>query len=294
MIRFSKQTGASRLLHRLRTGFALLVTVPAFWAPGTAAAQPAADRSLTATDTPAPGSGGGANAAAATDTTTPTGFPAGNAPSAPTDLDSLSREELKARIAKLTEEVASANAEAEKFRGQWADLKLRDEALGVEALTVDEGKLEDKLVQAVKEVYQSEMKHREALALLDKLMATTDQMIQTAPKYDPKVRAQYEEAYRAAQAYMSGHRGTTIPLASSLNDARIADLNVDLNAVILNVGRSQGVKEGMPFGLYQDNIRVATVKVVLARDVVCAAQIETVSPGTVLRIGDRASAVAEP
>ena len=47
---------------------------------------------------------------------------------------------------------------------------MRDEALGVEALTVDESKLEDKLVQAVKELYQSEMKRREALVLLDKLL----------------------------------------------------------------------------------------------------------------------------
>ena len=88
----------------------------------------------------------------------------------------------------LTDSLASANTESEYFREQWTELKLRDEALGVEALTVDESKLEDKHVQAVKELYQEVMKRREALVLLDKLLTSTDKMLQTAPNYDPKVQ----------------------------------------------------------------------------------------------------------
>ena len=52
-------------------------------------------------------------------------------------------------------------------------------------------------------------------------------------------------------------------LATSLADGRVADTNPELNAVILNLGKSQGVKEGMPFGIYQDDVKVATVKIVL-------------------------------
>ena len=165
---------------------------------------------------------------------------------------------------------------------------MRDEALGVEALTVDESKMEDKLVQAVKELYQSEMKRREALVLLDKLLVSTEQMMQTAPNYDPKVRADYEVASRSAKAYLTGHSGAAIPLASSLSDGQIADTNPELNAVILNLGKTQGVKEGMPFLIYQDNVAVGTVKIVLARDLVSAAQVESLKANAVLKIGDRA------
>jgi hypothetical protein len=214
--------------------------------------------------------------------------PAANADSNP-DLSNLTHDQLEARIKTLTENLASANTESEYFREQWTELKLRDEALGTEALTVDESKLEDKLVQAVKELYQSEMKRREALVLLDKLLSTTDQMIQTAPNYDPKVRADYEVATRAAKDYLAGRSGSAIPLGSSLSDGRIADTNPDLNAVILNLGKSQGVKEGMPFLIYQDDVAVGTVKVVLARDLVSAAQVESLKPNTVLKVGDRAA-----
>ncbi len=196
--------------------------------------------------------------------------------------------ELEARVKNLTASLASANTESEYFREQWTELKLRDEALGVEGLTIDESKLEDKLVQAVKELYQSEMKRREAIVLIDKLLTSTDKMLQTAPNYDPKLRDEYEVATRAAKGYLSGHSGSTIPLATGLTDVRIADTNPELNSVILNIGKVQGVKEGMPFLIFQDSGQVGTVKIVLARDLVSAAQVESLKPNTVLKVGDRA------
>jgi hypothetical protein len=258
-------------------------------------AQPATDRSLTADKPPTDAA---TNAAPVTVIDTSVSAPA--APdlkagegdvtipnSSGTDLTGLSHEELEARVKTLTENLASANTESEYFREQWTELKLRDEALGVEALTVDESKLEDKLVQAVREDYQNEMKHREALVLIDKLLSSTDQMLQSAPNYDPKVRADYEVATRAAKEYLAGHSGSAIPLASTLSDGRIADTNPELNAVILNLGKSQGVKEGMSFLIFQDNLEVGTVKVVLARDLVSAAQVESLKPNTVVKVGDR-------
>jgi len=209
------------------------------------------------------------------------------------DLSGLTREQLEAQVKNLTETLTLANTESEFFRQQWQKLKLEDEALGTEALTVDETKMKEKLVQAVAELYQSEMKRREALQLLDKLLATSTQMIQTAPNYEPKMRGDYEVASRAAKDYLAGHNGAAIPLGVSLSDGRISDLNPGLNAVILNLGRNQGVREGMPFIIYQNNVQVGTVKVVLARDLVSAALVESVKPDTVLKVGDRAAADAK-
>jgi len=210
------------------------------------------------------------------------------------DVSSLTREQLETKVKTLTESLASASTEAEFFRQQWQDLRLRDEALGVEALTIDESKLEDKLVQAVKELYQSEMKRREALNILNKLLTTTGQMMQTAPNFDPQVRADYEVATRAAKDYLAGHFGASIPLGSSISDAKISDVNLELNVVILNVGKSVGVKEGMLFLLYQDAQQVGLVKVVLARDLVCAAIVQNIQPKVVLKVGDRAEISAGP
>lgn len=213
---------------------------------------------------------------------------AGDANASP-DPSSLTREQLEARVKTLTESLTLANTESEYFRQQWQELRLRDEALGVEALTVDETKLETKLVQAVKELYQSEMRRREALLLLDKLLASTEQLLQTAPNYDPKVRGDYEVASRSAKDYLAGHTTGAIPLGVSLSEGRISDVNPTLNAVIINLGKTQGVKEGMPFNIYRDNVQLGTVKIVLARDLVSAALVESLKPKAVLKVGDRAA-----
>ena len=307
--RLSNFIGLGRWVQRLRAGFTLFAVVLSLLfiteAAGTAAAQPAADRSLTAdaptapsTDAAATNAPSASNAAPVTviDTsvTAPQKSPpiraqvaAADVTSGP-DLSGMTHEELEARVKNLTASLASANTESEYFREQWTELKLRDEALGVEALTVDESKLEDKLVQAVKELYQSEMKRREAVILVDKLLVSTDKMLQTAPNYDPKLRADYEVATRAAKEYLAGHSGSAVRLATGLTDVQIADTNPELNAVILNIGKTQGVKEGMPFLIFQDNGQVGTVKIVLARDLVSAAQVESLKPNTVLKIGDKA------
>jgi hypothetical protein len=202
-------------------------------------------------------------------------------------LDGLSRDELQKRVATLSDDLIAANGESEYFRQQWQDLRLRDEALGVDALTVDERKLEDKLVQAVKEAYQSEMRRREALLLLDRLRTTTEALLKTAPNYDPKTRADYEVAMRASRDYLAGRNGTSIPLGLSLGDAQVSDLNPQLNSVVLNIGTAQGVKEGMPFLVYQNNAQVGVVKIVLARELVSAALVESLQPKVTLKVGDR-------
>jgi len=284
----------------------------AFNAPKTAVAQPAPDRSLNAdkpSTEPQSKAAAVAEALKSLNLNAPTSAVPMLTATAPgqdqakagagdknaiTDLSSLSREQLEARVKTLSESLAASNTEAEFFRQRWQDLRLRDEALGVEALTVDESKLEDKLVQAVKELYQSEMKRREALQLLSKILNTTGQLLQTAPNFDPKVRADYEVASRAARDYLAGHSGSSIPLGSSIADAKIADLHPELNVVILNVGKTEGVKEGMLFALYQDAQQVGVVRVVLARDLVCAAMVQDIKAKVTLKVGDRAQVNTGP
>lgn len=203
--------------------------------------------------------------------------------------DGLSREQLEAKVKSMTQDLVLANAESEFFREQWQELRLRDEALGVEALTADQQKMEDKLVQAVKELYQSEIKRREAVQLLDQLLQTSQRLIKMAPNYDPSVRSDYEVAARSTQDYLAGRQEAAIPIGVSLLDGRIADISTDLNTVILNLGRKQGVKEGMSFAIFQENRQVGILKVVLAREMVSAALVDSLNSGVTLKVGDRAS-----
>jgi hypothetical protein len=240
-------------------------------------------------DNPVTVPAGATNSPASNDASAQAPKPAAGDTNSTPDLSTLTREQLEARVKSLTDSLAAANTESEYFRDQWTQLRLRDEALGVVALTDDKGQVDDRLVQAVKELYQEHMRRREALVLLNELLVSSDQMLATAPNYDPKLRAQYEEATRASKAYLSGNSGAAFPIGATLNDGKIADTNPDLNAVILNLGKSQGVKEGMHFSIYQDNVEVGTVKIMVARDLISSAAVEKLKPNTVLKVGDRAA-----
>src|SRR6478735_1347926 len=58
----------------------------------------------------------------------------------------------EATASKLTESLAIANSEAEVFRRQAGDLKLKLEALGVDAVGGNTGKLEQRLLKAVNDL----------------------------------------------------------------------------------------------------------------------------------------------
>jgi cell shape-determining protein MreC len=72
-----------------------------------------------------------------------------------------------------------------------------------------------------------------------------------------------------------------------LAEGRISDVNLQLNSVIINLGKTQGVKEGMVFLIYQGDVEVGTAKVVLARDLISAAMVQDLRPNVVLKVGDR-------
>ena len=63
--------------------------------------------------------------------------------------------------------------------------------------------------------------------------------------------------------------------------------------MILNVGKTQGVKEGMHFLIYQDDVEIGSVKVMLARDLISSAAVESLKSQAVIRMGDRAVVQAQ-
>ena len=60
--------------------------------------------------------------------------------------------EAQEAIKSLTDSLAVANSEAEVFRREAAELKLRMEALGVDGLSADRSKLEQRLLKAVRDL----------------------------------------------------------------------------------------------------------------------------------------------
>ena len=122
------------------------------------------------------------------------------------------------------------------------------------------------------------------------LLGKSKALIQTAKGLDAKARADYEVAARSAQGLVEGRGSGPVPIAYGLHDAQIVDVNPEWASVVVNAGRSQGVREGMPFLVLREDTVIGRIKVVMTRENVSAALIEqTDKPKqqTPFKVGDR-------
>ncbi len=206
--------------------------------------------------------------------------------------------ELREQIRQLQASLALADADAEAFRRQWQDLRLRNQALGIDALTNDEKRLQDRVVEAVKELYQSEQELRNAVNRLQQLLVAGQEVLKGAEKIDPQRRADYEIAVRAARDFLDTRNRSDIPAPQDATHGQLVHVNGDLGAVIVNLGGAAGVKPGMPFRVLRQESdgkerEIARLRAIEVRDLVCAALVESVEKGTDLKIGDRVAVAAE-
>lgn len=196
-------------------------------------------------------------------------------------------ESLRERVRLLEENLGLAKAEADFFRASWLDLRLRNEALGLEALAGDDQALQEKLVRVVGELYQSE-KNRQMLELRVKGLIEAAAQMQRAPADQlPIKRAEYEVALRQVQEVLAGRGSGIVRSAPDLNSGEIVSIDEKLAVAVLNLGRVQGCQIGMPFKVLRGDLVIGRCKVVEVRESISAALVETGEKLEQVRVGDR-------
>ncbi len=118
---------------------------------------------------------------------------------------SLDRETQKT----LTDSLVVSNAEAELFRRKYSELQLRMDALGVESVSKDRAKLEQRLLKAVRDL-QLMNKQKEAYReQLLKLTETILRYVKSTPSADPQARAEVEAQLRGTGVRLTKGPGPT-------------------------------------------------------------------------------------
>ena len=204
--------------------------------------------------------------------------------------------EAEASVAALQKNLAIANAESEVFKRQASELKLRLEALGLDAAG-DPAKLEQKLLKAVNNLRLAEEGRKELLGSLIELSEAVLAYQQTAKSSNPEAKQTLEAALRKAHKAMGvaatdAAEATAVP--ATLTDASVIAVKDELALIVANVGRQQGVREGMPFKVYRGSEDIGTVRVVDVREKIAGAVVQDLRSATVrVQMGDRLRVEAE-
>ena len=198
---------------------------------------------------------------------------------------SLDRETQKT----LTDSLVVSNAEAELFRRKYSELQLRMDALGVESVSKDRAKLEQRLLKAVSDL-QLMNKEKEAYReQLLKLTETVIRYVKSTESADPDARMGVETQLRATnQLLAKGGNQPNEEAGPDLMDGKVLSVKEEWSLVVGNLGAKQGVKLGMPLRVVRAGKTIATLRVVDVREKISGAVIQELDSEKVkIKVGDR-------
>jgi hypothetical protein len=196
---------------------------------------------------------------------------------------------LRSSVKSLTESLALANSEAEVFKRQANELSLRLEALGIPGLGGDPGKLEQRLVSAVRDLRIAQERLDATKTQLIRLSEAVQVLIANSESIDPRLRMTLETEIRKTNEVLGAASATpTEAVDATLTDGLVIEVKAELSLVIANVGARQGVRVGMPFQVWRNNQRIGEVRVIDARERISGAIIQSLeNEKNPIKTGDR-------
>jgi cell shape-determining protein MreC len=167
-------------------------------------------------------------------------------------------------------------------------------ALGVDGLSGDKSKLEQRLLKAVRDL---QLVQSEKDKLSDELVQLSEAVLRytkVATTDDAEARMALEARLRSV-AEVLGIPGSqaapdskTPAMNGTLTNGMVVSIKEELSLVIANIGSRQGVRVGMPFKVVRDDHLIGLVRVVDVREKICGAVIQSLdSEKNKIKVGDR-------
>jgi hypothetical protein len=194
-------------------------------------------------------------------------------------------------IAALQKNLATSNAEAEVLKRKISELMLRFEALGLDSAG-NSGKIEQRLLKAVNDLRLAEEERESMQKALIELTEAVIRFQKVAATGDSEARAALEAATRSASKVLGGPSrddvSETQAVGATLTDGLVIAIREDLALVVANIGRSHGVRIGMPFRIIRGDTDIGIVRVVDVRERIAGAVIQDLSSDNrKIQVGDR-------
>lgn len=194
------------------------------------------------------------------------------------------------QVDSLTKSLVIANSEAEIFKRQATAMKLKMEALGIDAVSSDPNKLDQRLLKAVSDLRIVEDQKNKISSQLVRLMEAALEFEKSADSNNAKASMHLEAEMRASNEVLGvqGESGTKeTSAATGLNNVTVISVKEDMALVVLNAGSDAGVKVGMPFQVWRKGQIIALVRAVDVRKQISGAVIQSLkSEQTKIKVGD--------
>jgi hypothetical protein len=188
--------------------------------------------------------------------------------------------EQTAAIRTLTESLAVARTESEMFQKLWTQAQVRVQTLGSDLTDTDSAATQRQLVETLRALYTAEAERQRLVQQLGRLVAAVES--------NGNVEA--EIAATKSLLAASDNPGPTTSAAgrSTLDAAKVLEVNLKLRLVVLDVGAQQGARIGMPLLIFRSDRVVGELRIIEVRPKICGALIEKLDNNVTLQAGDTA------
>lgn len=213
------------------------------------------------------------------------------------------RESLAENAKTLTETRQSlfeATAESATFKTQLTQIRLRMEALGVNAASGGNGILEQRLLAAINDLRATVIDRARLSQAIVRLVDASSLYIKTATAGNPESRLTLESEIRNGNMVISASPGDPkmAPdgegIAGNSPRGQVISVRDDLSLVVLNVGLNAGMRLGMPLQITRNEQIIGSVRIVDVREKIVGAVIQDLSSEkNRIRPGDHLKLAAE-
>ena len=192
--------------------------------------------------------------------------------------DSLA--ETQRTLTEMRRNLTVSNSETAVFQHQSMQMKLRMDALGIDSVTGNGEKLEQRLLTAVNDLRTSNAEKKSLSEALVRLVEAASLYAKTATVASPQFRLTLETEIRGANALLgvsSSNAAEAPAAAATMSDGTVLSVEPGLALVVMNLGSKQGVKVGTPFQIVRDHKVIGSVRVVDVREKIAGAVIQNLS-----------------
>ena len=197
------------------------------------------------------------------------------------------------KLGELRKSLEIMSTECSQSRRQVFELKKRVEVLGLFDPRPDNAKLEETFLKSVSELQVLASENESLKFALLRLSEAAQRFSITSDSNDADARLALEAETRKANeaiGVMDSMLSEGLVLHPTLQDGLIVSVMENLSIVVANLGKSQGIKVGMPLRITRAEKVVAGVRVVDAREKIAGAMIQHLSfEHDRIRIGDHVS-----
>lgn len=181
-------------------------------------------------------------------------------------------------ICALTATVAEMGNSAEASRRELEDVQQKLEAFALSSKEGNRSALEGRLLECFQEIRALKGSNEAARSQLLLLHESVQVLLSTAKDTSPQSRMGVEIELRKTSVLLGAFLETSPKnLQSSLNDGTVIDTKEEISLVVVNVGKANGVKVGMPFQVIRNGKLINSIRIIDVREKISGGVIQSLS-----------------